>query len=250
METINDLRKLLKHEIVDLMSAEDQIIEAMPAMIKKASKLELKKALQEHLKVTEKQRARLNKVQGFFKEDGKESRQPGTAKGFLSGLFGGGQKCKGMEGLITEGEKVMNEDMSQEVLDAAIIACAQKIEHYEICGYGTAKAYAKELQMPEVARLLDETLNEEYFADNTLTALAVGGGINEEAETADIIEAASSLGKRRNSSPATKGSAGKSSNPKAAQAAAKKAPVKATSAKKTAAKKASAPKKASALRRR
>jgi ferritin-like metal-binding protein YciE len=239
MEAIKDLRKLLKHEIIDLMSAEDQIIEAMPLMIKKAAKPELKKALQEHLKVTEKQRARLNKVQTFFKGDGEEPEQPNSKKGFLSSLFGGGQKCKGMEGLITEGQKVMSEDMSQEVLDAAIIACAQKIEHYEICGYGTARAFAKELQMPEVAKLLEETLNEEYFADNTLTALAVRGGINEEAETADIQESAETTGKSNSSSQGGKTGA-KSGGAKAA------APKKSTASKKVAAKKAAPAKKSAA----
>ena len=76
----------------------------------------------------------------------------------------------------------MNEDMNPEVLDAAIIACAQKIEHYEICGYGTAKAYARELNLTAVERLLDKTLNEEYDADDRLTDIAVGG-LNQEAET-------------------------------------------------------------------
>lgn len=228
MEAMTDLKKLLMHEVTDLMSAEDQIIKAMPLMIKKAKNPELIKALQEHLKVTEKQRARLNKVQSFFKKAGEEPQQPGK-NGFLSGLFGGGQKCLGMDGLITEGQKVMNEDMTQKVLDAAIIACAQKIEHYEICGYGTARAYSRELQMPEVTRLLEETLKEEYFADDTLTKLAVMGGINEEAELGDMKEGETTLVKVGKSSTKSN-SFKKAATPK--KAAVKKAATKKAAANK------------------
>jgi hypothetical protein len=88
-----------------------------------------------------------------------------------------------MKGLIEEGEKVIAEDMNVEVRDAAIIACAQKIEHYEICGYGTARAYAQELGLAEVEALLQQTLDEEYQADDKLTYLAVGR-LNEKAEKA------------------------------------------------------------------
>src|SRR5215213_11090099 len=88
-----------------------------------------------------------------------------------------------MEGIIREGKKILDEQMEPNVVDAAIIACAQKIEHYEICGYGTARAYARELNLGEVAELLEETLNEEYEADDLLTDLAVGG-LNEKAESA------------------------------------------------------------------
>lgn len=87
-----------------------------------------------------------------------------------------------MKGIIEEGEKIMSSDISPEALDAAIIASAQKVEHYEICGYGTARTFAKELGMEQVARQLQQTLNEEYEADDLLTSLALMG-INEEAET-------------------------------------------------------------------
>src|SRR5215213_7270553 len=86
-----------------------------------------------------------------------------------------------MEGIIREGKKVLDEPMEPKVVDAAVVACAQKIEHYEICGYGTARAYARELNLREVADLLEQTLNEEYEADDRLTELAVGR-LNEEAE--------------------------------------------------------------------
>lgn len=182
MEKMNDLKALLAHEVRDLMSVEDQIIEAMPGMIEKAQNSDLKKALEQHLSVTEKQRTRLDEVQKIVSGEAKEEN-----KGFLSDLFGaitGGEKCKGMEGIISEGEKIMGADMDVDVKDAAVIACAQKIEHYEICGYGTARAYAMQLGLTEAEKLLRQTLDEEYVADDLLTKLAYSG-INEDAESTD-----------------------------------------------------------------
>ena len=181
MEKMSDLRDLLKHEIYDLYSAEEQIIKALPAMIEKANNWQLKKALQQHLQVTQKQLVRLDQVQGLL-EDRPEA-QVNEKKGLLARLFKRNHVCKGMQGLIEEGEKVMTEEMSPEVLDAAIIASAQKIEHYEICGYGTARAFARELTLTEVTQLLEQTLYEEYEADDLLTELAVGR-LNQKAETA------------------------------------------------------------------
>ena len=166
MENMNQLRDLLKHEIKDLYSAEEQIIEALPKMIEKANNRELKRALQEHLEVTKKQKGRLDDALEALAEEREEE-----GKGAL-GLFKGEQKCLAMEGLVKEGEKLMKEDMSPEVSDAAIIAAAQKIEHYEISSYGTARAYAQELNLDEVEDLLQETLDEEYEADDLLTQLA------------------------------------------------------------------------------
>jgi ferritin-like metal-binding protein YciE len=177
MEKMNDLSDLLKHEIEDLQSVEDQILEALPKMIDKAGNPDLKKALQEHLQVTQQHKSRLEKIMKDFQ--GNESN--GKKKGFL-GIFGGKQECKGMKGIIEEGEKIMSSDISPEALDAAIIASAQKVEHYEICGYGTARTFARELGMEQVAKQLEQTLNEEYQADDILTSLAVMR-INEEAET-------------------------------------------------------------------
>jgi ferritin-like metal-binding protein YciE len=189
MEKMISLNDLLKHEVMDLYSAEEQIIEALPAMIEKAKNTNLKKALQEHLKITEQQKKRLDKVQQLMDDNkGDEESQSGDEKkGFFSRLFNGSngkEKCKGMEGLIDEGQKIMSEDISPEALDAAIIASAQKIEHYEISGYGTAKAYAGELKLNEVQNLLQETLDEEYEADDRLTELALKR-INLDAEKAD-----------------------------------------------------------------
>ncbi|HZH01331.1 MAG TPA: DUF892 family protein, partial [Flavisolibacter sp.] len=155
MEKMKDLRDLLKHEIKDLYSAEEQILVAMPAMIEKVSNSQLKQALQMHLQITEEQLNRLEQVQqllnGNESEENEEDEDQATKK---EGLFtrllrrrtqsadetgSDGEKCRGMQGLIEEGEKVMAEEMEPSVMDAAIIACAQKIEHYEICGYGTAR---------------------------------------------------------------------------------------------------------------
>ncbi len=213
MDKLKDLKDLLVHEVQDLCSVEDQIIDAMPAMIEKANSPVLVSALREHLRITEVQRKRLDTVKEML---GEGTEEEGNEKkgGFLAGLFGGGEhKCKGMEGIISEGNRTMGEDMNPEVLDAAIIAAAQKIEHYEICGYGTSRAYARELGLTKVEELLTKTLNEEYTADDNLTALAVGK-LNREAEEPDGI-----AGRRlRTSSPAKKAAAPK----KSALAAAKK----------------------------
>ena len=180
MEKMNDLRDLLKHEIEDLQSVEEQILEALPKMIEKASNPDLKKALQEHLQVTQQHKVRIDKMMQNL-QPGNQSN--GKKKGIL-GIFGGGkQVCKGMKGIIEEGEKIMSSDISPQALDAAIIASAQKVEHYEICGYGTARTFARELGM-------EQTLNEEYEADDILTSLAVLG-INEEAETSAGASASS-----------------------------------------------------------
>ena len=164
-----NLQDLLKHEVDDLLSAEEQIIEALPKMIEKATQPQLKKALNEHLQVTKNQKGRIQKVKSILESKSNEEK---SEPGLLEKLFGG-TKCKGTEGLIKEGEKLMGENMDSKVRDAAIIAAAQKIEHYEISGYGTARAYAMQLGFEDVEQLLTETLNEEYEADDNLTALAL-----------------------------------------------------------------------------
>ena len=182
MEKMNDLRDLLKHELQDLYSAEEQIIKALPAMIDKATNPELKKALQNHLRITELHKSRLEQMQQRL-EGGQRQAENTESKGLFARLMSRRQVCKGMQGVLEEGQKIMGEDMNPEVMDAAIIACAQKVEHYEICGYGTCKAWARELNLTEVESLLDMTLNEEYQADDQLTQLAVGR-LNRQAESA------------------------------------------------------------------
>jgi len=177
MDKMNDLLDLLKHEVQDLYSAEEQIIAAMPGMIEKANNRELKKALQNHLRITRKQLSRLEQVQNSMGIE----QESDEKKGLFSRLFKSRHVCKGMQGIIEEGNKIMKEDMDADVLDAVIIASAQKIEHYEICGYGTARTYARELGLNDVSHHLEETLNEEYEADDLLTKLAVTR-VNKDAE--------------------------------------------------------------------
>lgn len=210
---MKDLKDLLRHEVLDLRSAEDQLIEGMPAMIEKATNPQLKKALREHLRVTEGQRKRIDKVIDLLgDETGENVSKVGN---FFSGIFGGGDpKCKAMEGIIAEGNKMMAEDMNEEVMDAAIISCSQKMEHYEICGYGTVRAFARELQLPEVEALLKQTLDEEYEADNILTRMAVGGGINQEAEQASGSESGSGRGGSNKASSGKKAAASRSTGVK------------------------------------
>lgn len=224
MAQINDLKDLLKHEILDLYSTEEQIIEALPKMIEKAANADLKKALSDHLKVTGLQKSRLDEIKQLM---GEEEEATGEKKGFFSKLFGGagGEKCKGTEGLIREGNKMMREDMTEEVMDAAIIGAAQKIEHYEISGYGTAAAYARELGLHNVAGLLKQTLEEEYAADDSLTKLAVGK-LNTEAENPTLpAPSKSSSVKESKSKPFSgKSNPSKSSSPKSTSP--KSAPTK------------------------
>ena len=236
MAQINDLKDLLKHEILDLYSAEEQIIEALPKMIEKVANADLKKALSDHLKVTELQKKRLDEIKDLM---GEEQEGSDEKKGFFSKLFGGsgGEKCKGTEGLITEGNKMMGEDMTEEVMDAAIIGAAQKIEHYEISGYGTAAAYARELGLSNVASLLKQTLDEEYAADDSLTKLAVGKLNNEAENPAPPAPAKKSSAK----SNKPKSIAQKSSSQKSTPS--KNAPSKSTPSKSTSSRSVGAPKK-------
>ncbi len=246
MEKMIDLTDLLKHELLDLYSAEEQIIEALPAMMEKATNPELKSALEQHLKITEEQKNRLDQVRELMMNTGGDEEQGDEKKSFSSRFFGGEEekKCIGTEGLIKEGEKMMSEDMNVEVMDAAIIACAQKIEHYEICGYGTARAYGRELNLEEVTKLLEQTLNEEYEADDRLTRLAVGR-LNIEAEQAGEntngqnrnINRGYSVVKKDSKQPGKKSAPPKSASKGSNKHAVKKAaPAKSTAPKKSATK--------------
>lgn len=151
---MDSLRKLYVEELRDLHSAERQIIQALPRMAKKASNPKLRAAFEEHLEVT---REQLNRLEQIFEKLGKR---------------GGGKKCRGMEGLLEEAKEMMQEDMEPEVLDAAMIGAAQKVEHYEIAGYGTVRAYAELLGERDHARLLQKTLDEEGATDKKLSQLA------------------------------------------------------------------------------
>ncbi|HEV7669744.1 MAG TPA: ferritin-like domain-containing protein [Thermoanaerobaculia bacterium] len=151
---LTDLQQLFVHELKDIYSAEHQILKALPKMIKAASNDDLSTALEEHRQVTEKQVERLETVLREIDENGR------------------GQKCKGMEGLLEEGSDLLKEDASAEVLDAGIIAAAQKVEHYEIAAYGTLVSFARRLGHAKAATLLEQSLAEEKEADQKLTEVA------------------------------------------------------------------------------
>ena len=153
-EEMNPLEELLVDELKDLYSAENQIIKALPRMAKAATSPELRRAFERHLEETRRQVERLDQI-------GEELEMKMT-----------GKKCKGMEGLIAEGKELMEEDLEEDALDAGLIGAAQKVEHYEIAAYGTARTHAEMLGFRKVAKLLQQTLNEEGATDKKLTQLA------------------------------------------------------------------------------
>lgn len=164
---ISNLQQLFEHELQDLHSAETQIIGALPKMIALANHAELKTALEDHLEVTREQLERLNSVMSKMS------------------VKASSMTCEGMKGILTEGEKSLKEISDPSTRDAAIIAAAQRVEHYEMAGYGTVVEYAKQLGLSEAADILQETLDEEGEADASLNTLATGGwfteGLNEQA---------------------------------------------------------------------
>jgi ferritin-like metal-binding protein YciE len=169
MAKLNSLDDLLVHELQDIYHAEGQIIKALPKMVKAASHPELQAAFEEHLEQTEGQIERLDQA---FK---------------LLGVPAKGKKCEGMAGLIEEGQKMMAEDADPSVMDAALIAAAQKIEHYEIASYGCVCTYAEMLGYDQVHDLLGQNMEEEELTDEKLTALAEAV-INLDAEEAEDSE--------------------------------------------------------------
>lgn len=148
------LRELYIDELRDLYNAETQLVKALPKMAKAASNDELRRAFEEHLRQTSEQVSRLEQI---FEQLGERAN---------------GRKCLGMEGLVKEGSEVMKEDYSEDVKDAGIIGAAQRVEHYEIAGYGTVRTFAELLGESEHVSLLEKTLNEEKQADVRLTQLA------------------------------------------------------------------------------
>jgi ferritin-like metal-binding protein YciE len=163
----NTLQDLYVDELKDLYNAEGQLLKALPRMAKKATASELQAAFTEHLEVTRRQIERLEQIFEGLNVSPK------------------GKKCKAMEGLVEEAKEVIDGDDGQPaVMDAALIACAQRIEHYEIAGYGCVRTFARLLGYTDAERLLQETLNEEGEADKKLSELAETV-INQQAEQAD-----------------------------------------------------------------
>lgn len=165
MAKLSSLEDLLVHELQDIYNAEGQILKALPKLIKAASHPELKRAFEEHRVQTEGQVGRLEQA---FK---------------LLGHPVKGKKCEGMAGLLEEGKRTMEEDAEPSVRDAALIAAAQKVEHYEIAAYGCICTYAEMLGYDQMHELLGQTLDEEEETDQRLTGLAESV-INLEAENA------------------------------------------------------------------
>jgi len=153
MKTGN-LEDLLKDELKDLYSAENQIIKALPKMAKTSQSAELRMAFEEHLEQTKGHVQRLEQICDEL------------------GVSPKGKKCMGMEGLIEEGKEVMQEELDEDTIDAGLIGAAQKVEHYEMAGYGTARAHAQQLGFNKAVTLLEKTLAEEKKADEKLTKLA------------------------------------------------------------------------------
>ena len=158
------LKDLYIDELKDLYSAENQLVKALPKMAKAASSSKLREGFEEHLEQTKGHVERLEEIFELLGESPK------------------GKKCKGMEGLIAEGSEITEEDLEGAVLDAGLIGAAQRVEHYEIAAYGTARAFAKVLGESEQASLLEQTLQEETATDEKLTKLS--GEINQQANGA------------------------------------------------------------------
>ena len=188
------LQKLLIHEVSDLYSAEQQLVKALPKLIQNASSRELQQALKEHLAVTEKQVERLDQVFEALGEEREET------------------KCKGMAGLIAEGEDIIKEGFEEATQDAGIIGAAQRVEHYEIAAYGTARTLAQTLGNTEAAQLLEESLEEEKEADQRLTEIAEAA-VNVEAssEEDEEDETSGNGGRSRATAGASSSSRGSSS---------------------------------------
>ena len=151
---MQNLEDLLKEDLKDVLHAENQIVKALPKMIKKTSNPELKDAMSTHLEETKGHVERVEQVME------------------LLGMPVRGKTCKAMQGIIEEGKEVMEEDAEDDVMDAALIGAAQKVEHYEIATYGTLCTYAELLGLKEAKRLLGQNLEEEKMTDQKLTALA------------------------------------------------------------------------------
>lgn len=167
MHHLNNLHDLFVHELRDLYSAEQQLVKALPKMANATTTPDLKEAFNHHLDQTRNHVSRLDKMFARL------------------GTTSAGEECEAMKGLVKEGESIINGHGHSVVKDAALIGAAQRVEHYEMAAYGTARTYAEELGYDDIADWLQETLDEEGAANKKLTKLAEGGwltsGINEEA---------------------------------------------------------------------
>lgn len=162
----DSLRELYVNELKDLYSAETQLVKALPKMAKASSNAELRQGFEEHLRQTSEHVSRLEQIFEMLGE------KPS------------GKKCLGMEGLVKEGAETMSEDYEDALMDAALIGAAQRVEHYEIAGYGTVRAFAELLGENEHVSLLEQTLEEEKQTDEKLSQLA--DQINSQADQGEV----------------------------------------------------------------
>ena len=179
------LRELYIDELKDLYSAETQLTKALPKMAKASSNAQLRQAFEEHLRQTSEHVSRLEQLFEMLEEKAT------------------GKKCLGMEGLVKEGAETIQEDYEDAVMDAAIIGAAQRVEHYEIAGYGTAREFARLLGEDQHISLLEQTLEEEKQTDEKLTQLAeeINPQAQEAGEGTENEDSEGREGKRRKSSP-------------------------------------------------
>lgn len=165
---LGSIQDVYADQLGDLRSAESQLIEALPKMVNAASDPDLKKAFADHLEQTREHLQRIESIISSF---------PDTVPD---------ETCEAMQGLVKEGAEIVEATGDPAAKDVALIAAAQRVEHYEIAAYGTARTLAQQLEMGDAQALLDDTLDEESAADKRLTKLATGGflgiGINERAE--------------------------------------------------------------------
>jgi len=152
--SIKNLQDLMLEELRDMYHAENQLVKALPQMAKAASTPALKEAFERHLKQTQNQ---VSRIETIFDELGGDPR---------------GKRCKGMEGIVSEGAEVLEKEGPGGVIDAALIAAAQRVEHYEIAAYGCIRSYANLLGLSDIAKLVDQSLEEEEAADHLLSELA------------------------------------------------------------------------------
>ena len=174
---IDSLQDLYVDQIRDLYDAENQLVKALPKMAEASTSEELRQGFEEHLQQT---RNHVQRLEQIFERLGEKPK---------------GKKCKGMEGIVKEGSEALDEDMQEDTKDAAIIGAAQRVEHYEIASYGTARTHADLLGREEDARLLEETLEEEKETDEKLTQLAEN--INVQARQGNTAEPGSRRGTSR-----------------------------------------------------
>lgn len=152
--SMKNLQDLMIEELRDMYHAENQLVKALPKMATAASTPALKEAFERHLQQTQNQ---VSRIETIFEELGGDPR---------------GKRCKGMEGIVSEGAEVLEEEGPGGVIDAALIAAAQRVEHYEIAAYGCIRSYANLLGLSDIAKLVDQSLEEEEAADHLLSELA------------------------------------------------------------------------------